>query len=123
LGILFNNSLIGWILTFILFALQLFVILYTISLFVFLMPLIAIENRNVFAAIRKSILLAWNHWWRLFTVQLTPWLFYTVVVILMRYALNLYIHIYFLDSTTHDWLPTITHLLVFALLIPWVAAL
>lgn len=122
-GLLFNNNLISTILTTLVFLLPFLFILYTVALFTFLIPLIAIENRNVFAAVRKSVLLAWNHWWRIFTVQATPWLTYLFVLILVRFAMNINIHIYYMDANPHHLLPTIINLILFTCFIPWVAAL
>lgn len=96
---------------------------YVTILFVFFIPIIAIENKGVIAAFERSMHLSWNHWWSILTIQLTPWICYLIILGLMRNILNLDIHIYFLDQGPHNEWATLIHIIIFALFIPWVASL
>lgn len=122
-NILFNHHLLGMFITFAIFLLQVGIILYSLTLFIFLVPLIAVENKHVFAALEKSVELAWNHWWRIFSVQFTPWFIYLIAMLVVHYLLHINVHIYFIDHSEHTLLTTITQMVLFALYMPWVAAL
>lgn len=122
-NVLFSNSILGIILTFCVLFLPAILILYVETLFVFLVPIIAIENKGIIGAIERSIYLAWNHWWRVFSLQLTPWLCFLIVLFILRYALKLDIHIYFIEYGPHPLWASIVQLIIFALFVPWVAAL
>ena len=69
------------------------------------------------------MLLVWNHWWRVFSVQATPWLCYLFLLFSLKYVLGINIHIYLLGQTSHSVLISLLHLLIFAIFIPWVAAI
>lgn len=112
-GILFSMLILGG---------QAILILYISTLFIFVLPLIAIENKGVFGAIQKSLSLVWNHWWRTLTVQLTPWLYYLLLLILLKYIGNLDLHIYFIYEQTPNIASTVLQLILFIIFIPWVAA-
>lgn len=119
--LLFNNNLLNMIFTIAVFSLSMFLILYLVTLFAFLIPLIAIENKNVFAALNKSISLGWNHWWRIFSVQLTPWIIYAFVLAIIRYAFHIDFHIYFVSPASDSIGISIAHMLIFAIFIPFIA--
>jgi hypothetical protein len=68
-------------------------------------------------------MLVWNHWWRVFSTQLTPWLFYLALLIAVKYVLHIDFHIYFTQKIDNTLWVTIAHIAVFSLFIPWVAAL
>ncbi|VVC76899.1 hypothetical protein AQUSIP_22260 [Aquicella siphonis] len=120
--VLFYNHLLGGMITLAIFSIQLLLITYISMLFIFLVPLIAIENRGVLGSLERSARLVWNHWWRVFSVQITPWLCYLALLIIIKYVLRINIHIYFVEPSTNTIWTTLIHLIVFALYIPWFAA-
>lgn len=120
-NVIFSGSIMSVVITGLIFIGQFLLILYMSVLFVFFVPLIAIENKGILTSIEKSVLLAWNHWWRVFSVQLTPWVCYLLLLALLRYGLHSNMNIYFFEPTPSLWL-TLLNILIFALLIPWVAA-
>ncbi len=101
---------------------QLFLIMYVTTLFVFIVPIIVIENNGVLPALEKSASLVWNHWWRTFSLQITPWFFYLITLLVIRFIIRINIHIYFFEQGTHTILTTIMNILIFALFIPWIAS-
>lgn len=108
----------------IVFFVQLLLIVYIATLFIFFFPLIAIENKGIFSALEKSISLVWNHWWRVYSVQLTPWVSYLIILVLLRSIFRLNLHIYYLSTgpASHSFWLSLVHLVIFAIFIPWVAA-
>ena len=102
---------------------QIVLIFYVAVLFCFILPLITIENKGVFSAMRKSAHLVWNHWWRVFSVQLTPWLMYALVITAFQYTFKLNLHIYFFDYARESVLSLFFDIILFTLFIPWVSAL
>jgi len=88
-----SNNFFTMALFAILLSAQFFLMLYVYTLFVFLAPLILIENKGIISALRRSISLVWNHWWRTFSIQATPWLCYLLALIFTRYILSINIHI------------------------------
>jgi hypothetical protein len=122
-NLLFASNMFGVLFTVVVFATQLALILYISILFLFLIPLITIENKSIFSSLKRSAMLAWNHWWRVFSVQVTPWLCYIYVLVFVRYVLNVNIHIYFTGSRTLSPWPILLSLAIFSIFIPWVAAL
>lgn len=121
--VLFASNAFGVVLTVIAIIGQTILTLYVFTLFFFYVPLIAIENKGIFTSLERSILLVWNHWWRTFSVQMTPWFYYFILLIIFRFVLNINIHIYFLEYGSHPIWTTFLHIILFALFIPWVAAL
>lgn len=119
--LLFNNNFINLIFTIAVFSLSMLLILYIFSMFAFLIPLIAIENKNIFAALNKSVSLGWNHWWRIFSVQLTPWLIYAAVLGIFRFLLHVDFRIYFISPASDNLSLSLAHMLIFALFIPFIA--
>jgi hypothetical protein len=122
-NLLFADNALSMTITSLLFCGQLLLILYISTLFIFFIPLIAIENKGILGALQRSVSLVWNHWWRVFTLQLTPWLCYFIFLFTIKYSFNINIHIYFLGKTTQPLWITVLHLLLFAFFVPWVAAL
>ena len=109
-----------------LFALigQFFLLWYIYILFIFFLPLIVIENKDILHALGKSASLTWNHWWRVFSLQITPWICYFLFLTLLKDVFRLNIRIYFfMGPDAPSLLITFLHLLIFALFIPWIAAL
>lgn len=120
---LFNYHTLGMILTFLIFAVQLALIIYISTLFFFLIPLIAVENNSILVSIERSILLGWNHWWRIFSLQMTPWVVYILLLFVIRFIFGVNIHIYFIEHGDHTIWTTLLHIVIFTLYVPWVAAL
>jgi hypothetical protein len=121
--LIFTQSTAGMIATTVTFIIQIMLIVYIYTLFVFLIPLIAIENRGVLGSLERSVYFVWNHWWRVFSVQFTPWISYLILLFIIRFILRIDIHIYFMEQTPHSFAATLLHLIIFALFIPWVAAI
>ncbi len=104
------------------FVLQFLLLVYISTLFVFFIPILAIENKGVIGSFEQSVLLVWNHWWRVLSLQFSPWICYLILLILIRSVLGIDIHLYFFKYTTHSIIATLLHFIIFALFIPWVAA-
>lgn len=121
--LLFAVNTTSALITLIVFSGQLILTVYLLTLFVFLLPLIAIENEHIFTSIKRSVLLVWNHWWRTFSVQITPWLSYLILLVIIKFLLNVQIHIYFTRLDVQNIWPSILHVLLFAFFIPWVGAI
>lgn len=122
-NLLFADNSLSMTITTLLFCGQLILILYISTLFVFFIPLITIENKGIFGSLQRSVSLVWNHWWRVFTLQLLPWFCYFIFLLVIKYGFKINIHIYFLGNTTQPLWVTLLHLIVFAFFVPWVAAL
>lgn len=120
--LLFDKSTIGMLITSAIFVLLTMLMLYLWSLFIFFLPLIAIENKGVFTSLGRSVRLVWNHGIRAFTLQITPWIIYLYLLSFIRFF-GIDIHIYFSMVQSHTIWSTLINLVVFALFIPWVAAL
>ncbi|MBV9575889.1 MAG: hypothetical protein JO149_04640, partial [Gammaproteobacteria bacterium] len=119
--LLFINHPIDIVLTGIIFILQFALITYIATLFLFLTPLIVTENKSILGALQRSMKLVWNHWWRVFSVQITPWICYAFALLLIK---SVGINIYLFANTSSDQIATIIiDLVMLALFIPWVAAL
>ncbi len=123
MDLLFNRSLIGTLFTTAVFFGQMILILYTSTLFFFIIPLIAIENKGIIKALEKSVSLVWNHAWRVFSTQITPWATYIAILIVLKYLVSIDVHIFFTTKNTHSYSSTIINIVLFTLFIPWVAAL
>lgn len=106
-----------------LFTLPLALIIYIYTLFIFLIPLIAIENKGVWSALTRSAYLVWNHWWRVFSVQFTPWVCYVLLLFFIRVVFHINLYIYLIGQPSHHLGTTLFHIVIFALYVPWVAAL
>ncbi len=98
-------------------------VFYVATLFVFLPPLIAVENKGVVGSLEKSVYLGWNHSWRIFSTQMTPWLLYFLLLSILKYKFNIDLHLYFTETTPHSLWGAVTNIVIFAIFIPWVAAL
>jgi hypothetical protein len=99
-----------------------FLLLYVSTLFIFLVPLIAIENKGIIASLERTVFLVWNHWFRAFSLQVTPWICLILALMFMKHLLGLNIHIYFAERISHPLWTTLLQLILFALFVPWVAA-
>lgn len=119
-NLLFTLTPTGIIFTLVLFVGQFLLVLYGYTLFIFMVPVIALENKGIFSSIKRSVLLVWNHWWRTFSLQVLPWMTYVFVLIILRYVLQINFNIYFLSSSGVIW-ATLLQLVLFALFVPWVA--
>jgi hypothetical protein len=101
---------------------QLFFNIYIFILFVYYLPLIITENKGILSSLGKSARLVWGNWWRTFKTQISPWVVYFIVLIVVRYALKINIHIYFLGMDELSWRATIIQIILFVTFIPWSAA-
>lgn len=117
------NTLSGFLIAYLVCASQLFLILYVFTLFVFYVPLIAIENRGILDSLKRSAYLVWNHWWRTFSILIVPWVAYLIALIIVKFAFNVNIHIYLLERSLPTITTTVIHILLFALFIPWVGSI
>jgi hypothetical protein len=99
-----------------------FLLLYVSTLFVFFVPIIAIENKSLIASLERTVYLVWNHWFRAFSFQITPWICYIILLAFLKYMLRFNIHIYFADRAAHPLWTTLLQLVLFALFVPWVAS-
>lgn len=120
---LFAGGLFGWIFTVLFLAATSFLTFYVSALFIFQVPLIVIENRTVFVALERSVLLVWNHWLRTVCVQVTPWLLYLACLLVVGNIFDIKFHFYFVRQETVSIVSTILQMLFFTLLLPWVATL
>lgn len=121
--VIFDKNLSSIVITFAIFFIQLTLIVYIWTLFIFLLPLIATENQGIITSLERSASFVWNHWWRVFSVQITPWICYLFLLIVIRFLLNINVHIYFMEYTSHSAWETLLNFIFFMLFIPWVAAL
>lgn len=117
---LMTNTL-GVIFTMCVVFAQLLLIIYVGNLFYFIVPLIAIENLGILRALEKSILLVWNHWWRTFSLQIMPWLYYLLALLILN-IFHINIHIYYGQHINPNYISVIINILLFSIFIPWVAA-
>jgi hypothetical protein len=117
------GNMLGMFLIAVLIIGECFVLIYVSSLFLFLAPIIATENKGILIAIKRSVLLVWNHWWRVISVQFTPWIGYLLLLMVIKYVFHINIHLYLISPTETTFGISFMQLILFALLIPWVAAL
>ena len=118
---IFESAIGIWIAS-LLFLFELTVLAYFATLFIFIVPLVAIEDKGILSSLQRSVTLVWNHWWRTITLQATPWICLILILAFAKFILNINVHIYFLDQLTHPLLLTILQIIIFAVFIPWVAA-
>lgn len=112
------------LLTLFVFIFHTCIILYIFTLFIFYLPLIVTEERTAWEAIKRSAYLVWHFWWRTFILQLTPWVFYAVFLIVLRNIFNLSIHIYLMPSQTPPtFIGVFIQFISFALFCPLFAAI
>lgn len=117
-------STTGFAITVILFCLQFFLLLYVSTLFIFFIPLIAIENKGVLAALQRSMKLGWNHWWRILSLQFVPWFTYLFLLLIIRYPLHVNVRIFFVENNNPITLwEIILQIFLFAFILIWAAAL
>ena len=114
-----NSFSINVVLMVLLFALQVAIIFYLSTLFIFLVPLIAIEDKHIFESIARTIALTWNHWWRVFATQLTPWICFFLLTLAVRYIADINVRIYAIDSASNSLLVTLLQMFLFTLFISW----
>jgi len=121
--IIFHHHFFGMLSTIVILLAQIILIFYVYTLFAFLIPIITIENKGLLGALERSAYLVWNHWWRVFSVQFTPWLAYIILLFVIRLVFGISLHIYFIEHSSHTFGSTFLHLILFAIFIPWVAAI
>jgi hypothetical protein len=115
-------SLLQIILLTIAASLQLILTLYILYSLYFYLPIILIENNGILNSLRKSSFLVWGNWWRTFQVQITPWIIYIVLLIVLQ-MLHIRVDIYFIESNSPTFLATLIHILILALFLPWAGSL
>ncbi len=120
--LLFPNNLLGTALIVSIFVLQFLLLVYISTLFIFFIPIIAIENKGVIVSLEQSILLVWNHFWRVLSVQLFPWICYLIFLLVIQSVFGIDIHVYFFKFSTHTIMAGVLNLIMFAIFVPWVAA-
>lgn len=120
--LLFHSDLPSEVMTFLVLLLQVGVSMYVTLLFFFYMPLIVIEDDGVIFSLRQSARLVWGNAWGTLKFQLTPWLIYLLSIIIVKAVFNVDIHIYFIPENTSAIVPTLLHIFMLALFIPWAAA-
>lgn len=118
-----SSSVFQIFLSFTIFVGQLALILYLFTLFIFLTPLIAIENKPILESIKRSVTLTWNHWWRVFSTQISPWIYFAIFTLCIKFLIGLDIHIYFVGQETFSLGPTLLQMMLFTLFIIWPTAL
>lgn len=104
------------------FVIQLIISVYLFVLFYFYSPLITIENKGIVSSLQKSARLVYGHWWRTVKLQFTPWATYLFILIVIKYGLNIPVHIYFVELGPQSFGAILLQILLLALLIPWIAA-
>lgn len=120
-NMLFHDSVLGILFTIFIFVGQIFLVLYTYTLFIFLVPIVALENKGVLFSVKRSITLVWNHWWRTFSLQIIPWLCFVLALVAFRFVFGIDVNIYLLENSNQSVWGTLLQLLIFALFIPWFA--
>lgn len=106
-----------------LFLCEAFIVIYLFLAFYFYVPTIVIENKGILSSLGKSFSLVKNNWWRTFFVQATPWFVFIICLMAIKYLIRIDINIFFIAPETNPpILATIIQILVFTLLIPWIAA-
>lgn len=113
---------LGKLFTAVVFIGQFILILYVSTLFYFLTPLIALENKSILTSLERSVSLVWDHWWRVFSLQITPWLCYLILLMIVRKVLGVNIHIFFIPQGPHSIITTVLNIFLFIFFIPWAAA-
>lgn len=116
--ILFKQNLLSLLITFAVFLGELILLIYISTLFFFLVPMIAIEGSSILVALERSVLLVWNQWWRAFSVQVTPWIVYVIVISILQ-ALFVYLPNFSYERIFYR----LIHMIFFFFFMPWVASL
>jgi len=120
---LMENTFWGAAFIGVVFGLQIIFVLYIATLFIFYVPIIATENKGIINALKRSISLSWNHWWRIISLQITPWLFYIFALVLLKFLFGVNENFFFSERKVYAFQITMIHLLLFTLFISWVASL
>jgi hypothetical protein len=103
--------------------LQFFINLFLFVLFYFYMALIITEDNGPIDSLEHSARLVWGRWWKTFWVIVTPWLVYTLVLMGFK-ALGVNLHIFIIETPIYSMtlFPTLVHIILFAIFIPWFAS-
>lgn len=90
--------------------------------FYFYLPIILLENQGIISSLKKSVILVWKNWWKVFLLQITPWLIYLICLVIIKNVFKISIHIYYVEPDIEYTIPaTLFHLVFFAIFIPFVA--
>lgn len=122
-SLLLADSRLSFVLTVLLVVAQTFILLYLTALFLFILPVIAIEDKGILGGIKRSISLVWNHWWRVFTLQIVPWFCFFITLILLRFILLTNMRLTFLERLPEPLWVTLMKMVLFGFFVPWVCAL
>jgi len=107
-------------LTAVILFVQALVPLYMTFIFYFYFPLIVIENDKIFTALKQSVILVWGNMWRTLSLQVTPWVVYLLVIMLLRNFLKLDLHVYFFAiNKTPSFFATALNLVLLSFFIVW----
>lgn len=121
--ILFGHSTTGILFTSLVFLIQVGLILFFIILFYFYLPIILLENKGVIQALGYSATLVWNQWWRVFALQIFPWVCFVICLFILKYFIQLPVHIYFTAPEPLTLVSTIINLILFLIFIPWIVSI
>lgn len=105
----------------IVFLVQFAMAVYLAVLFYFYLAIIVLENKGIIASLEKSAILVWKNGWRTFSLQITPWLFYLLILVILKFIFHAPIHIYYTEGE-YSLFGTGMNLLLFAFFQPWVAS-
>lgn len=123
-GINAANGTAGWFHTSSVFLLLIesLSIIYLATLFIFFVPIIAIENRGILRSLQHSARLVWNHWWRTLSTQVTPWAVFLLISSLVNEYTSEYLGVNLAIYQPIWWLTAI-YVILFALFAGWSTAL
>jgi len=119
------NGLVGMTILSVVILIYMAFVLYISVGFYFYMPLILMENARIISALMRSFSLVFRNWWRVFLLQILPWITYAVILLLIGcfYAADVS-DIFLAPIERHPPIGiSLLSLFIFALMIPWGAAL
>lgn len=98
-------------------------IVYLYFIFYFYMPLILLENAGIISSLQFSATLVYRHWGRVFKLQIIPWITYFIIMLLLQTIFKIDLNLYFINYDNNTLPALFIHIIVIAILIPWMAAL
>jgi len=110
-----------------LFSIQFLLLIFLSILFYFYLPLIVVENDGIVLSLKQSVRLVWGNVLRVLAVQLTPWLVYVLVLILIKTVLPINIQIALFGLVSHPSLittgGTAVQIFIASLFLPWIVSI
>jgi membrane-anchored glycerophosphoryl diester phosphodiesterase (GDPDase) len=100
---------------------MLVLLFYISTLFIFSMPLIAIENKGIFKSLQQSAALTWNHWWRTFSLQVTPFIVCIIVAAIIQIITKIPINFDFTIDQSLLISSSILRIVLYTVFVPWFA--